>query len=333
MPAFGDRLAADARWHLINYLRALSAGDAARLLGPVRRAPSRPGSSRPTSRSRWAPTYSRSLKDYRGRKIVLLVLYTLPTSHARLAELAEALRACSATLGVEIIAVPTDADPDAIRRLADGPPILYPVVTDGAPEILDTYRLFSPAPHAEFLIDRQGYLRAIAGRARRAPARRQPARWPRCSSSTTRRSRRRRPRSTCTDARRGGSSLLVEPRAGPRPGRRASCGGASRRAGSPRELADGARAAATAGGEREYRATGVVRAGLAELGILVITHGDIPGLHAAHDDGLPHGLAEDSGVGQAGRRGTIHVAGHATQPGDHRDRQDGALRAPGGAES
>ena len=36
-------------------------------------------------------------------------------------------------------------------------------------------------------------------------------------------------------------------------------------------------AAATAGGEREYRATGVVRAGLGELGILVITHGDIPG--------------------------------------------------------
>ena len=38
-----------------------------------------------------------------------------------------------------------------------------------------------------------------------------------------------------------------------------------------------AAAAVTAGGEREYQATGVVRAGIAELGILVITHGDIPG--------------------------------------------------------
>lgn len=38
-----------------------------------------------------------------------------------------------------------------------------------------------------------------------------------------------------------------------------------------------ARAAAEAGGEREYRATGVVRAGLAEMGVIVITHGDIPG--------------------------------------------------------
>ncbi|PYM24300.1 MAG: hypothetical protein DMD78_09320 [Candidatus Rokuibacteriota bacterium] len=56
-----------------------------------------------------------------------------------------------------------------------------------------------------------------------------------------------------------------------------------------------------------------------------------PRLHARHDDGFPHRLAEDCGVGQGGRRGTIHVAGYATQPGHHRDRKDGALRAPGGA--
>jgi Cu/Ag efflux protein CusF len=36
-------------------------------------------------------------------------------------------------------------------------------------------------------------------------------------------------------------------------------------------------AAAGGGGEREFQATGVVRAGLAEAGILVVTHGDIPG--------------------------------------------------------
>jgi len=36
-------------------------------------------------------------------------------------------------------------------------------------------------------------------------------------------------------------------------------------------------AAATAGGEREYRGTGVVRAGLGDLGLIVITHGEIPG--------------------------------------------------------
>jgi Cu/Ag efflux protein CusF len=35
--------------------------------------------------------------------------------------------------------------------------------------------------------------------------------------------------------------------------------------------------AATGGGEREYQSTGVVRAGLPEVGILVVTHGEIPG--------------------------------------------------------
>jgi Cu/Ag efflux protein CusF len=43
------------------------------------------------------------------------------------------------------------------------------------------------------------------------------------------------------------------------------------------ELAATRAAAAAAGGEREFRGTGVVRAGLGELGVLVITHGDIPG--------------------------------------------------------
>ena len=36
------------------------------------------------------------------------------------------------------------------------------MVTEGAPDIVTTYSLFSRAPHAEFLIDRQGYLRAIS---------------------------------------------------------------------------------------------------------------------------------------------------------------------------
>ena len=43
------------------------------------------------------------------------------------------------------------------------------------------------------------------------------------------------------------------------------------------ELAAARAAAAAAGGDREYQGTGVVRAGLGELGIIVITHGDIAG--------------------------------------------------------
>ncbi|HEX6211148.1 MAG TPA: CopD family protein [Methylomirabilota bacterium] len=159
MPAFGDRLDPDARWHLINYLRALAAADAARLLGPTIE-PERPWLVAPDFTFAVGPDYARSLRDYRGRKIVLLVLYTLPASYPRLVQLSEAHGALT-TLEVEIVAVPTSADPDAIRRLAGGPLILYPVVTEGAREIVDAYRLFAAAPHAEFLIDRQGYLRAV----------------------------------------------------------------------------------------------------------------------------------------------------------------------------
>jgi putative copper export protein/mono/diheme cytochrome c family protein/peroxiredoxin len=159
MPAFADRLEPDARWHLVNYLRALAAADAARLLGPTVE-PERPWLVAPDFTFGVGPEFTRSLKDYRGRRIVLLVLYTLPASHARLMELAETYGTLG-VLEVEVIAVPTDASPDAVRRVAGWPPILYPVVTEGAPAILDAYRLFTRAPHAEFLIDRQGYVRAV----------------------------------------------------------------------------------------------------------------------------------------------------------------------------
>ena len=43
-----------------------------------------------------------------------------------------------------------------------------------------------------------------------------------------------------------------------------------------RDLA-AARVAAATTGEREYHVTGVVRAGLGDLGLLVVTHGEIPG--------------------------------------------------------
>src|SRR2546430_6965338 len=64
------------------------------------------------------------------------------------------------TLGVEVIAVPKDASTDAIRALGAEPRILFPIVTEGAPDILAVYNRFDAAPHAEFLIDRQGYIRA-----------------------------------------------------------------------------------------------------------------------------------------------------------------------------
>jgi hypothetical protein len=59
-----------------------------------------------------------------------------------------------------VIAVPRNGAPDAIRRLGPEPRALFPLVTEGAAEIVAAYDLLGGASHAEFLIDRQGYLRA-----------------------------------------------------------------------------------------------------------------------------------------------------------------------------
>src|SRR5207302_991253 len=101
------------------------------------------------------PTPPRALRDYRGARIVLIVLYTLPASRSRLAELA-ARYELLVPLGVEVIAVPTDASPHAIKRLGAEPRIFFAVVTDGAPAIVTTYSLLTPGPHVEFLVDRPG---------------------------------------------------------------------------------------------------------------------------------------------------------------------------------
>ena len=160
MPAFDDRLTVEERWDLVNFLRALSSGHAARGLGAAGGL-ERPWLVAPDASFAVGPTPPRALTEYRGRRIVLLVLYALPASRPRVNQLAQNYDIL-ATLGVEVIAVPVDAAADALRALGAEPRILFPVVTDGAAEIAAAYGLFAGAPHAEFLIDRQGYIRAIA---------------------------------------------------------------------------------------------------------------------------------------------------------------------------
>jgi putative copper resistance protein D len=160
MPAFADRIDVDARWDLVNFVRALGAAESARTLTDTIE-PERPRIAAPDFTFSVGPTAPRALREYRGRRAVLLVLYTLPASAPRLRELAERYDVL-VSLGAEIIAVPTDAGPDAIKRLATVARAVFPVVTGGAAEIVTTYGLFADGPHAELLIDRQGYLRATA---------------------------------------------------------------------------------------------------------------------------------------------------------------------------
>lgn len=159
MPGFDTRLPEAQRWDVINYMRAAGAAAAGPSLGP-QIEPDRAWMIAPDFPVAVGPLTPGALRDYRGRRMVLLVIYTLPGSRARLTELARMYDVLWVT-GVEVIAVPTHGSPEAIAELGASPPILFPVLTDGAREIVAAYGMLAPGPHAEILIDRQGYVRAI----------------------------------------------------------------------------------------------------------------------------------------------------------------------------
>ena len=164
MPGFGSRLQEPDRWNVINFLHALTmtafcSGGPSRI-GPEVRPNSAlvPAPDVTVSVGRLTPT---SLRDLRGKRMALLVLYDLPGSRARMTELAKHYGALSVQ-GVEVIATARRSSLDAIADLGQSPSVLFPVITNGNEDIAAAYRLFAPgAAHAEFLIDRQGYIRAI----------------------------------------------------------------------------------------------------------------------------------------------------------------------------
>jgi putative copper export protein/mono/diheme cytochrome c family protein len=171
MPPFGTVLSDEERWDLINFIRTLGAGERARQMTTLV-APGRPWLVAPDLAIVVGPAPPRSLKELRDRWMAVLVLFTLPESRPRLAQLAEAYNTLQA-LGTEVVAVPQGDGRDIIRRLGGRPPILFPVVTDDAADIATTYTLLgrglgpaalspraAPPLHVEFLLDRQGYIRA-----------------------------------------------------------------------------------------------------------------------------------------------------------------------------
>jgi len=171
MPGFADRLSEEERWDLINFVRALSASEQARMLGPVVE-PNRPWLAAPDFSYAVGPGPGRALKDFRSRQAVVLVFFSLPDSRPRLELLARSYDTLR-ELGAELLAIPLHGGADVITRLGGSPPILFPVVTEGSVEIARAYRLFSRASlservrpdatdprHMELLIDRGGYVRA-----------------------------------------------------------------------------------------------------------------------------------------------------------------------------
>ena len=162
MPAFAASLDEEQRWDLINYVRVLAGARRARKLAAI------------IEPDAWlvAPDFSyasangasSTLKEHRGENLVLLVIAGEQNAAARFAQLDAAARRLNEA-GVRIIVVPREHSRDkdaAMKRLS--------LVVEGNSEIRQTYALLAgsfseeipgAAPqHAEFLIDKQGYIRA-----------------------------------------------------------------------------------------------------------------------------------------------------------------------------
>jgi Peroxiredoxin len=172
MPEFADKLSEEDRWDVVNFLHAMSRGYQARLMSPqVKPEQPQPAMGPPNFSYTAQDGSSGTLKDFRGQKNVLLVLFSWPESRERLAQLRD-LNARLAQANTVLLAVPED-DPDSreLEQIKGNVP--FPVVIEGAHEIVQSYKLFRRTlnkadllgegtlpPHMEFLVDRYGYLRA-----------------------------------------------------------------------------------------------------------------------------------------------------------------------------
>jgi putative copper resistance protein D len=165
MPSFEGRLSDGEIWDVINFLRVLTQSEASQTLNAYV-DPWRPIIA-PDLTFQIGRQAQESLKQQRGRAIVLLIFYSPQESLRRL----QWLTASKPTLdraGVRVVAMPIN--PSALY-MENG---VLPAVDDSIlarfePESVATYLLFAQTAlaedaarsmHVEFLIDRQGYLRA-----------------------------------------------------------------------------------------------------------------------------------------------------------------------------
>ena len=161
MPSFAAVLDEDARWDVVNFLHAESRGYDARILrtGSVPRRPAA-GLAAPDFAWQTRAGERGTLRTAEPALAVVVVLYTLPASRARLHELASLPWT---TLGARVLAVP-------LTGAATSLPF---AVTENAAAIARTYAEFRRSlsdpdlfgagtwpDHLELLVDRFGYLRA-----------------------------------------------------------------------------------------------------------------------------------------------------------------------------
>ncbi len=170
MPAFGEKFSEEERWDLLNFLHANSRGYQSRIITP-RILPEQPFLATPNFSYAAHDGSSGTLKDFREKQNLLLILFSWPESREWLDRL-RAIAVEIARANTAILAVPmTELSPDDLVTVMRDMP--FPVVTQGAREISSSYALFrrtlsipdlfgegTRPKHIEFLFDRFGYLRA-----------------------------------------------------------------------------------------------------------------------------------------------------------------------------
>jgi putative copper resistance protein D len=155
MPGFAGRVGDDGLWDVLNFLHALADAEIAKEMDAG------VGDWHPIA----APEFDfqigersqESLKAQRGEE-VLLVFCARPDADARLRELTAAQSELRRA-GLRIVAMPMKGAAPPRKETAS------PLIADPEPRVVAAYSLFRPAAaaasdHFEFLVDRDGYLRA-----------------------------------------------------------------------------------------------------------------------------------------------------------------------------
>ena len=173
MPAFADVLTNDDRWDIINFLGAFSVGYQARIIEP-KINPGQYWLAPPDFQVTDETGNTFILSDYRRQSAILLLLFSCTQENvaqetARLEQLLAA-RARLAELGAKMILVAPGKTCEPLRGLATGKIL---VADHDTADVAATYGFFTrsfhnrkqdvvrvPETHAEFLIDRSGYIRA-----------------------------------------------------------------------------------------------------------------------------------------------------------------------------
>jgi putative copper resistance protein D len=153
MPGFADVLKPNARWDVINYIRAHAAGVLAGEMGPqvtIVATPEVPDFAFDAGGAQ------KTLRQTLKKRPVLLVLFAPPAPLERLRQLAAA-QSQLGTAGLHVIAVGLGPAPEAISE--ERPPLIVRVSS----EVIAALSLFRSVEHGgetELLLDRGGNVRA-----------------------------------------------------------------------------------------------------------------------------------------------------------------------------